>query len=61
MTPDSVVDRLADAINKHNPAVQAKVIRQVHSGDETWEWEFTSEIHDGASAQQISLSVTASS
>jgi hypothetical protein len=36
MTPDSVVDRLADAINKHNPAVQAKVIRQVHSGDETW-------------------------
>lgn len=87
---DSVIDRLADAINKHDiealtacfapsfandwpahparsftgteqvrrnweaifqahPAVKAEIVRRVHSGNETWaEWEFTSEIHDGA-------------
>jgi ketosteroid isomerase-like protein len=86
----SVIDRLADAINKHDiemltacfapsfandwpahparsftgadqvrrnweaifqsyPTVKAKIVRRVHSGDETWaEWEFTSEIRDGA-------------
>jgi hypothetical protein len=99
---DSVIDRLAKAINKHDiealtacfaptfannwpahparsftgadqvrrnweaifhahPTVKAKIIRRVRSGDETWaEWEFISEIHDGAQFWQRGVIVVAS-
>lgn len=91
---DSVIDRLADAINMHDiealtacfapafandwpahparsftgtdqvrrnweaifqayPTVKAKIVRRVHSGNETWgEWEFKNDSHDGAQFRQ---------
>jgi hypothetical protein len=53
------VQRNWEAIFQAYPTVKAKIVRRVRGGDETWaEWEFRSEVHDGAQFWQRGVIVT---
>ena len=56
------VRRNWEAIFETHPTVRAKIIKRVHRDDETWaEWEFKSEIRNGAQFWQRGVIVAETS